>query len=242
MDQQLPGRVRVVVFDVGETLIDESRLWAQQAHTVGVSPFTLMGVIGALIEQQESHHKAWDILGVEAPSAATEIRPGDFYPDALDCLLAARDTGFVVGIAGNQLAGATSCLRAGGFDADFIASAAKWGVAKPSTSFFSLIADASGAEPGEILYVGDRLDNDIIPAAVGFRTALLRRGPWGQIHSRHVDSSLADLRLDSLTELASIFRAATSGAPAEQPANELRRDDPAIRTVRASDADRPSYR
>lgn len=62
--------------------------------------------------------------------------------------------------------------------------------------------------------------------------------PGGQVHSRRGDSSLADLRLDSLTELSSIFRAGSSGARTEQPAIEPRRDDPVIRPACASDADR----
>lgn len=37
---------------------------------------------------------------------------------------------------------------------------------------------ATSAEPGEILYVSDRLDNDIRPAVqAGLLTALIRRGP-----------------------------------------------------------------
>ena len=38
--------VRVVVFDVGETLIDESRLWRAWAEWLGVSPFTFFVAMG----------------------------------------------------------------------------------------------------------------------------------------------------------------------------------------------------
>jgi integrase len=42
--------------------------------------------------------------------------------------------------------------------------------------------EVSPVGPGETLYVGDRLDNDIIPAAgLGLRTALINRGPWAVI-------------------------------------------------------------
>jgi FMN phosphatase YigB (HAD superfamily) len=37
----------------------------------------------------------------------------------------------------------------------------------------------AGCPAGQLLYVGDRLDNDIRPAqAAGLATALIRRGPW----------------------------------------------------------------
>ena len=58
-------RIRGVVLDVGEILVDESRAWTQQAERVGVTPFTLMGVLGALIERGEDHRQVWTILGVE---------------------------------------------------------------------------------------------------------------------------------------------------------------------------------
>ena len=58
-------------------------------------------------------------------------------------------------------------------------------------------------EPGSILYVGDRLDNDIVPAAsVGPRTALVKRGPWALIWQDDPDAwRVPDMRVDSLAEL-----------------------------------------
>jgi len=41
--------VEAVVFDVGETLVDETQMWTRAAQNGGVTPFTLMGVLGALI-------------------------------------------------------------------------------------------------------------------------------------------------------------------------------------------------
>jgi len=60
-----------------------------------------------------------------------------------------------------------------------IATSDDWGVAKPDPGFFRKLIGVSPVGPGETLYVGDRLDNDILPAArVGLRTALINRGPW----------------------------------------------------------------
>ena len=42
--------VKAVVFDVGETLIDESGTWERAADAAGVPHFTLMGVLGGLPE------------------------------------------------------------------------------------------------------------------------------------------------------------------------------------------------
>ncbi len=202
----LPAEVCAVVFDVGETLVDESRAWSVQAERVGVPPFTLMGLLGALIARGEDHRRVWDLLGVERPAGSPVTERADLYPDAIACLHAARHAGLLVGIAGNQPIGVDAQLRDAGFEVDFIASSAAWGVSKPSPEFFSQVIVAAQFDPKQILYVGDRLDNDVLPAReAGMRTAFLRRGPWGYLHAQRPEVALADLHLESLAELTEAF-------------------------------------
>lgn len=59
-----------MVFDVGETLVDESRMWTELAQRVGVTPLTLGGVLGALIATGRDHHDLWDVLGALKDEAA----------------------------------------------------------------------------------------------------------------------------------------------------------------------------
>ena len=202
----MPVEVRAVVFDVGETLVDESRAWAAQAERAGVTPFTLMGLLGALIDRDEDHRRVWDLLGVRRPTEPPLIERDDLYSDALACLCAAKQAGLTVGIAGNQPAGVESQLRDTGFVVDFIASSAAWGVGKPSPEFFSRVITAAQLDAKQILYVGDRLDNDVLPARqAGMRTAFIRRGPWGHIHAQRPEVALADLHIKSLAELTEAF-------------------------------------
>lgn len=50
--------------------------------------------------------------------------------------------------------------------------------------------------PACIAHVGDRLDNDIVPAKdAGMFTAFVRRGPWGHLHARRPEVEVADLRV-----------------------------------------------
>ncbi|WP_304114849.1 HAD family hydrolase [Mycolicibacterium bacteremicum] len=199
---KLPDGLRALVFDVGETLVDESRIWTENALNADLTPFALMGVIGALIERGEDHRSAWPILGVEPPSTRPDITAADLYPDALDCLRAARTAGFTIGISGNQPRSLVANLQSLGFTTDFIASSADWGVSKPSPLFFEKVISAAQLPAHEIMYIGDRLDNDILPAHdAGLRTALIRRGPWGYLHARRRQSEVADLQLASLNEL-----------------------------------------
>lgn len=213
MTIELPSGVLGIIFDVDETLVDESRAWAEQAAEAGVTPFALMGVLGALIARGDDHRRLWSVLGVDKPARPAPIEVADLYPDALPCLRAAAACGLVVGIAGNQPAGAEAQLRAAGFSPSFIASSTAWGVEKPSPAFFARVSNEAHLAPESILYVGDRLDNDVLPArAAGMRTAFIRRGPWGYLHAERPDAGLADLRLDALAELT---EALTAGRAAE---------------------------
>jgi FMN phosphatase YigB (HAD superfamily) len=84
-----------------------------------------------------------------------------------------------------------------------VATSDDWGVTKPDVAFFEHVVDAAPCSAKEILYVGDRLENDIIPAAeVGIVTALIRRGPWGHINEHDPEADrVATVRIRSLSEL-----------------------------------------
>lgn len=51
--------LKAVVFDVGETLVDETRMWERAADVAGVLRFTLMGVLGGLAARGAHHNRAW---------------------------------------------------------------------------------------------------------------------------------------------------------------------------------------
>ncbi len=108
----------------------------------------------------------------------------DLYPDARPCLKALKDAGYFVGIAGNQTARAAQFIRELNLPADVIATSDDWGVEKPDPAFFHKLIAIGGHRPDEIAYVGDRLDNDVWPAAgIGLRTYWITRGPWAVIQA-----------------------------------------------------------
>ena len=127
----------------------------------------------------------------------------DLYPDVRPCMAALRDMGVWVGVAGNQTSRAGEILRKLDLPADLIATSEDWGASKPDQSFFRALISAAPCEASRIVYVGDRLDNDLKPAkAAGMRTAFIRRGPWGYIWEHHPDmAAAADWRMASLAEL-----------------------------------------
>ena len=132
-----------------------------------------MGLIGALIARDQDHRQVWDLVGISHPATSPLIDGEDLYADAFACLRSAKQAGLLVGIAGNQLACAEAQLRDNGFNVDFIASSAAWGLEKLSPEFFSRVIAETQLNARQVLYVGDRLDNDVLPARrAGMRTAL----------------------------------------------------------------------
>jgi HAD superfamily hydrolase (TIGR01509 family) len=190
--------VTAVVFDVGETLVDETGMWQRAAEGAGVPPFTLMAVLGGLAARGEHHDRAWEILGVERPHSTWTA--DDFYPDALPCLAALRASGRLVAAVGNTPESVEDDLRP---HVDFVGSSGRWQVEKPSPAFFERIVEEAGVPPDQIAYVGDRVDNDIEPAlAAGMVAVHVRRGPWGYLHEPPAEA----IRIRSLSELPGAFR------------------------------------
>ena len=184
--------VEVVVFDIGETLVDETSLWERAADAAGVPRFTLMGVLGGLAARGEPHTSVWGLVG--KPPQGAVFAAADFYPDALECLERLRGT-CRTGAVGNTGVETEELLRP---LVDFVGSSARWGVEKPSPAFFARLVEEAEAPPERIAYVGDRVDNDIVPAlAAGLVAVHIRRGPWGLLH----EPPSGAIRIDSLAEL-----------------------------------------
>jgi FMN phosphatase YigB (HAD superfamily) len=193
--------VTAVVFDVGETLVDETRQWGEVADALGVPRFTAFGVLGALIERGASHRELFAVLGRE-PAAAPGLRRDDLYDDALPCLAALRSAGYRVGIAANQPRTTEAFFREAGAELDFVATSEGWGAHKPAPEFFARVVAAAAVPPAQIAYVGDRLDNDVVPAKrAGMVPVFVRRGPWGYLHATRPEAAEAAIRVDSLAEL-----------------------------------------
>ena len=205
--------IRAVFFDVGETLVDEVRLYQDYAMRMGVSYAFFLEKIEAAMAQRLPVRNVFDAVkpGFDFKAARAQrdaegktfvIGPHDLYADAAPCLAALKAQGYFVGIAGNQPATAEPMLRASGLAADFIATSEGWGVAKPDPAFFAKVIEAANVDPQHIAYVGDRVDNDVLPSlAAGMRPILVRRGPWGRAQWTWPEAEQAHLRLETLAQL-----------------------------------------
>ena len=189
-----------VVFDLGETLVDETRAWTMRAEHLGVPVLTFMGVLGAVIAERRDHREVFDHFPAVADPPPWVVGPEDLYDDALPVLADLRSRGYRLAVMGNQPLEAMPLLAT--LPVEKAATSAEWGLWKPDPAFFERVAAEVGASPDRIAYVGDRVDNDVLPAKqAGMLSVHLRRGPWGYVHARWPEAAQADIRVDALAEL-----------------------------------------
>jgi FMN phosphatase YigB (HAD superfamily) len=187
--------IRTVFFDVGYTLFDETRLWREWAEWLGVGERQLFAALHDVIAEGRDHRELFARLGFDLPAQMKARRdagwverllPSDLYPDARPSLANVKAKGRVVGVAGNF---AAEVLDRAILDAelpvDVVGGTERWGASKPSNAFFERMIEAAGVPAAQIAYVGDRLDNDVLPARnAGMYGIFIERGPWGEAHAR----------------------------------------------------------
>jgi FMN phosphatase YigB (HAD superfamily) len=212
--------LEAVFFDVGETLVDETELIGGWADWLGVPRLTFFAAVGAVLARHSERpaHADRPILRevmrlvrpdvdvAEALRGRTDGRRvfsvEDLYPDAMPCLLAVRELGYRVGIAANQPAPADAVVRRSDLPFEWLLISDVAGVSKPDPAFFDRILEMSGLPASSIAYVGDRVDNDVVPAVrAGMAAVHVRRGPFGIVQADWPEAALATLRLGSLAEL-----------------------------------------
>ena len=213
--------ISAVAFDIGETLINETRIWSAWADRLGVPRLTFLGVLGGVAAQGRSHREVFeffrpgfDLEGelerwrADDPDGLRSHFDGDdLYADVRPTFARLREMGKRVVIAGNQPRQARASLEAMDLGVDEILISADLGFEKPSRGFFEKVSEAASARPDDVLYVGDRLDNDVLPAkAIGMQTALIRRGPWGYLQAEWPQAAKADAIINSLSEVPDLVR------------------------------------
>ncbi|MEN1680903.1 MAG: HAD family hydrolase [Planctomycetota bacterium] len=158
----------------------------------------------------------------ELPRLATEyecrVNPVWPMPGLVDVLAAIKRAGLPMGIVSNaqfftplameQLTGQT--LGELGFVEDLCVWSFAHLRAKPGAELYAMAAErlaGHGIQPGETLYVGNDMRNDIAPAAgLGFRTALFA-GDARSLRLREGDPMVAGVAADAVvTELPQLLR------------------------------------
>ena len=205
-------RDRWICLDVGETLIDETRIWSIWADELEIPRLTFLAALGAVIARGGEHRDVFPMFGADdwplrmasVEGAYGGFAPEDLYPDALRAVGALRDAGYRIAIVANQPASRGDELRAIGLAAEVMAMSEELDAYKPDPAFFRRTLELlDSPDPASVAYVGDRIDNDVVPATrAGMRAVWIRRGPWGIIQQPVAEAppALSVASLDELVE------------------------------------------
>ncbi|MCR4586333.1 MAG: HAD family hydrolase [Lachnospiraceae bacterium] len=195
-----------IFFDLGATLVDETEVYksrceyASRQLKIDIATFMEKVYEEAAISPTPIRSAA-KACGVVLPEWDHSMEK--LY-DAVPAVLAALYGRYKLGIIANQSAGTQERIDKWGIGKyfDVVIGSAEAGCVKPDLKIFSMALDKAGCEAADAIMVGDRLDNDIIPAKkLGMKTVWVRQGY--AIYQRIEDESKRPNHIvDSIAELS----------------------------------------
>lgn len=208
--------IKWIFFDIGSTLVDEDECHKRRFDLIEDEMIAKFGrrlsyedeilplaYEGAAMRTSPIGYAA-KRLGITFPPYPRELE--ELYPDTIPALEALSKS-YKLGVIANQPKGLEGILNGFGIAKyfDIIAGSDDVGIPKPDERIFSHALDMAGCAPFEALMVGDRFDNDIIPAkALGMRTARIKRGFFAKDHARD-ESEKPDIEIDDTSELLKLI-------------------------------------
>jgi HAD superfamily hydrolase (TIGR01662 family) len=201
--------IRWIFFDVGYTLLDETPAWKDRfvalsgamekcGHAMSIDQIdaTMADLCRtfapvqwkALTDRLASESGATDLASFSSGWDHDLEVPHD---GAVRTLRTLHERGYKLGIIANQSAGTADRMRRHGMAAylDLVIGSAESGVRKPDERIFRTALERASCPPEDAAMVGDRIDNDVVPAkAIGMRTVHVRQGFSG----RQVPRSLTE--------------------------------------------------
>lgn len=197
--------IKWLFFDIGSTLIDESEAYRKRIErTIAGTNVTYEDFYNKMVEiskyNQSGYNKTLEAYGLK--KAPWNSDDEFVYPETEGCLneLAKR---YKIGIIANQNLGSKERLDKLGLlkHIDLVIASAEEGVAKPDLKIFQIALDRANCKPEEAVMVGDRLDNDIVPAnKIGMKTVWIRQGLGGLTEPYTVDET-PDYIINCLTDI-----------------------------------------
>ena len=201
--------IKWLFFDVGSTLVDEHLAYEHRMREMADLANTTYSSVYETAMTFYKQNKKGDLetaklLGVELPKWHKEDEI--LYSDTTKCLeiLSGR---YKIGIIANQSLGTKTRLEQHGIlqYIDLVIASAEEGVAKPDKRIFELALNRSNCKPGDAVMIGDRIDNDIVPAKrMGMHTIWIKQG-YGQYWDITDEVEKADCTVHSLMEICNVL-------------------------------------
>ena len=207
--------MKTIFFDVGYTLVNEDAVWErrckEQAETEEAKR---LGVTA-----QDIYHEIEKATIEGLPQFRTVIDRFNFstmvpYHHELETMyeeapqvLEALSQKYELGVIANQLDGLKERLESFGILKYFKYVISSWDlkVMKPDVRIFEYALKIANCKPQEAVMIGDRIDNDTVPAqSLGMKAVWIKQG-FGKLQTALAAENPPDYEVDNLTELSKIF-------------------------------------
>ena len=201
--------IKWLFFDLGSTLVDESQVYERRFQKIADAA----GVpVDTIKEKATAYYKKNEKGDLEVAREYSMDKPlweheyEVLYPDTVQ-LLEELSKDFKIGAIANQPLGTVDRLEAFGILKYFnlVVASAEEGVAKPDKRIFEIALERAGCAPEEAFMIGDRIDNDIIPAKEMKMHALWVKQGFGGLWTFTEQNQLPDYLTDDIKEIPSIL-------------------------------------
>ena len=203
-------KIKWIFFDIGSTLVDESACEQFRIRLLSAQPGA-PDTASIKVMISERARKLQPPYKQVSGELHLNIAPWPQHLEALypyvHSVLEYLHGKYHLGIIANQDLGTEKRLTAFGIRRyfDIIAASAELGIATPDPEIFLHALDMAGCCPEEAAMIGDRLDNDIAPAAaLGIKTVWVRQGMYADADIGLIPYK-PDLIIDSISELKNHF-------------------------------------
>ena len=203
-------QIEWLFFDVGSTLVDESRanehriLDAVEGTDISYEQVYTQAV--QLAKQGNAHPLKSLLKSLGLTITPWHREDEAVYPDAAECLAGLHGR-YKIGVIANQSPGTEGRMNQYGLFQylDLIIASAEEGIAKPDLRIFELALERANCSPHNAVMIGDRLDNDIIPAKhMGLKTIWIRQG-FGGMATSLKEEETPDCVVNNLRELLELL-------------------------------------
>lgn len=196
-------------FDIGSTLVDETDCVKKRCEVI---------IESNNIDRQEFYDRVDECAktdsyavraaalyyGAEIPRWYGELEK--LYPDT-KMILEILSKKYKLGVIANQSLGTKERLDNWNIGKyfDVVVASAEAGWAKPDLKIFNLALEQAGCKPNDAVMIGDRLDNDIVPAKqIGMKTVWVRQG-FAKYQIICNESEQPDFIIDSISNILDIL-------------------------------------
>ncbi len=201
--------IKWLFFDLGSTLIDESDCIKKRCDVICESKnIDREEFIGKVTEYAKTDSyavkAAASYYGVDIPRWFGELER--LYPNVPNILKTLSEK-YKLGIIANQVAGTKERINNWGIGKyfDVVVASAEAGCAKPDLKIFNTALKEADCKPDEAVMIGDRIDNDILPAKkLGMKTVWVRQGfaKYQNVKSINVNP---DYVINNISQITTIF-------------------------------------